>query len=260
MPKFSANLGFLWTELPLLERIDAAAKAGFRAVELHFPYATPPGEVRAACARNHLTLLGINTDVGSGAGQHSGLGALPGREKEFQALIDQSVAWCQAAGGISVHAMAGIVPEHDRAAATDTFIANLKLAAPKAAERGLTLLLEPINQRNMPGYFYSSIEKADEIIAAVGAPNIKIMFDVYHVGVSQGDILTRLRKYFDKIGHVQIAAVPSRAEPDEGEVAYGAIFDELDKLGWSGWVGCEYRPRAGTDEGLAWVSEFGVAL
>jgi hydroxypyruvate isomerase len=154
MIRFSANLGFLWTELPLLDRLEAAAEAGFRAVELHYPYATPPEEVRASCERLGLTLLGINTDVGSGATQHSGLGAVPGREREFQALVDQSVAWCAAAGGNSVHAMAGIVPEADRAAGTETLVANLKQAAPKAAAKNLTLLLEPINQRNMPGYFY----------------------------------------------------------------------------------------------------------
>ena len=132
MIRFSANLGFLWTELPLLDRIEAAARAGFKAVELHYPYATPPETVRDLCGRLGLTLLGVNTDIGSGAAQHSGLGALPGREREFQSLIDQSVAWVAAAGGTSIHAMAGIVPEDQRAAGAETLIANLKSAAPKA--------------------------------------------------------------------------------------------------------------------------------
>ena len=260
MIRFSANLGFLWTELPLLDRIEAAARAGFKAVELHYPYATPPETVRDLCGRLGLTLLGVNTDIGSGAAQHSGLGALPGREREFQSLIDQSVAWVAAAGGTSIHAMAGIVPEDQRAAGAETLIANLKSAAPKATAKGLTLLLEPLNQRNMPGYFYSSIEKADEIIDRVGAPNVKIMFDAYHVGVSQGDIITRLRKFYPRIGHVQIAAVPSRGEPDEGEIAYRAIFKELEALGWPGWIGCEYKPRAGTEAGLTWLKTLGVSF
>jgi len=258
--KFSANLGFLWADLPLLERIEAAARAGFRAIELHYPYATPPAEVRALCDRLGLTLLGINTDIGAAPNQHFGLAAVPGCDSEFQALIDQAIAWASAAGGSAIHAMAGIVPEEQRAQGTETLVANLKEAAPKAAAHGLTLLLEPINQRNMPGYFYSSIEKADEVIERVGAPNVKILFDVYHVGVSQGDIITRLRKFYPRIGHFHIAAVPSRAEPDEGEIAYAAIFKELESLGWPGWVGCEYRPRTSTEEGLAWVQRLGVSL
>lgn len=259
MIRFSANLGFLWTELPLLERIEAAADAGFRAVELHYPYAARPEAVRDLCARRGVTLLGVNTDIGRGAAQHSGLGAVRGRERDFQALIDQSVAWVAAAGGTSIHAMAGIVPEEQRAGA-ETLVANLREAAPKAALEGLTLLLEPLNQRDMPGYFYSTIETVGEIVDRVGEPNVKIMFDAYHVGVSQGDIITRLRKFSPKIGHVQIAAVPSRAEPDEGEIAYRAIFKELEALDYPGWIGCEYRPRATTDAGLIWLEKLGVSF
>jgi 2-dehydrotetronate isomerase len=260
MPRFSANLGFLWADRPLLDRIDAAGKAGFKAVELHYPYEVPAAEVKAACARNGVTLLGINTNVGPGPDGHRGLAAVPGREADFAALIDQSIAYAHEAGGTSVHAMAGLVPEADRAAAEAVFVANLKTAAPKAAAKDLTILLEPLNTRDMRGYFYSTVEKAAEIIAKVGAPNVRIMFDAYHVGVAQGDVLTRLRTFYDRIGHVQIAAVPSRAEPDEGEIAFGALFDALDDLGYSGWIGCEYRPRAGTDEGLDWTRKLGVSL
>ncbi len=258
MPRFSANLGFLWTDRPLLERIDAAARAGFRAVEMHYPYDVPAETVRAACARDGITLLGINTAIGSGADDHRGLGAVPGREADFQALIDQSVAYCHAAGGTSVHAMAGLVPPADRTAATEVFVGNLKEAAAKAAVHGLTVLLEPLNQRDMPGYFYSTIEPALEIIGRVGAPNLKLMFDAYHVAVAQGDVLTRLRRHFARVRHVQIAGVPSRAEPDQGEIAYGAIFEALDELGYDGWIGCEYKPRTTTDEGLTWVKALGL--
>lgn len=260
MIRFSANLGFLWTELPILERIEAAAKAGFKAVELHYPYAIPPEAVRDLCARLGLTLLGVNTDVGSGPTAHSGLGALPGREGDFQALVDQSIAWQVIAGGKTIHTMAGIVPPERHAAAKDTLIRNLREAAPKAADKGLTVLLEPLNQRNMPGYFYSTVEAVDEVIEAVGASNLKIMFDVYHVGISEGDIITRLRKFFPRIGHVHIAAVPTRAEPDEGEVRYEAIFAELEALGWPGWIGCEYKPRTTVEAGLVWLDKLGVSF
>ncbi|KAB2864005.1 MAG: TIM barrel protein [Bauldia sp.] len=259
MPRFSANLGFLWPDQPLLDRIDAAAAAGFKAIELHWPYDVPAERVREACVRHGLALLGINTAVGE-AGKDLGLGAVPGREEEFAAAIDQSVAYCIASGAIAIHAMAGKVPPQQFDEGRAVLIRNLERAAPQAAEHGLTLLLEPLNQRDAPGYFYSALEPAADIIAAVGAPNLKIMFDVYHVGVSQGDVLKRLERFMPIIGHVQIAAVPSRAEPDEGEIAYPAIFAALDALGYAGWVGAEYKPRAGTDEGLGWVEALGVRL
>jgi hydroxypyruvate isomerase len=260
MPRFSANLGFLWPDRPLLSKIDAAARAGFKAVELHFPYDVPAEEVRAACQRNQVALLGINTAIGDGPGGHRGLGAVPGREADFQALIDQSIAYASIAGGTAVHAMGGVVAEKDRAAGTEVFVRNLREAARKAGSRGLTLFLEPLNPRDNPGYFYKEIERAIEIIDRVGAPNVKLMFDAYHIGCVQGDILTRLRTFFDRIGHVQIAAVPSRAEPDEGEIAFPAIFRALDDLGYRGWIGCEYRPRGDTDAGLAWTRTLGVVL
>lgn len=259
MPKFSANLGFLWAELPLLERIAAAARAGFAAVELHYPYDHDPRDVARACAASGVRLLGINTGMGSREGDR-GLSAVPGREAEARQLIDQAFDFAEAAGGIGVHVMAGVVPPDQRLAARATFAAALRHADERAAATGATVLLEPINQRDMPGYFYSSIDAAAGLIAEIGSPRIRIMFDCYHVGVSEGDVLTRMRRHLPQIGHVQIAAVPSRAEPDEGELAYGAILSELDALGYSGWVGCEYRPRAATEAGLAWVRNLGFSL
>jgi hydroxypyruvate isomerase len=260
MPRFSANLGFLWSDRPLLERIPAAAKAGFRAIEVHWPYEVSPVEVKVACALHGLTMLGLNTARGDVVKGDVGLGALPGREADFAASVDQSVVYCVAAGFTAIHAMAGVVaPEHKNAAKA-VFAKNLAAAADKAAVHGLTILLEPLNPRDAPGYFYSTIEEAAEMVAIVGQPNVRIMFDCYHVGVTQGDILKRLERHLPLIGHVQIAAVPSRAEPDEGEIAYGAIFKALDALGYAGWIGCEYKPRASTDAGLAWVQALGVAL
>jgi hydroxypyruvate isomerase len=257
--RFSANLGFLWAELPLLERIDAAAKAGFRAVELHAPYDVPPQAVAERCADRNVKLLGINTASGSVPGDN-GLAAVPGREDEARRLIDQAFDYAAAAGGTAVHVMAGKIAPGERAKAEKTFVAALRHAASRAEASGLIALLEPINQRNMPGYFYSEIEKASDLIDEVRSDALKIMFDCYHVGISQGDVLTRLRRFFGKIGHVQIAAVPSRAEPDEGELAYRAILAELDALNYQGWVGCEYRPRADTDSGLTWLSALGFSL
>jgi hydroxypyruvate isomerase len=257
MPKFSANLGFMWPDRPLLERIAAAGRAGFKAIELHFPYETPPAQVKAAAAAAGVKLLGINTHP---AETGMGLAAAPGREVEARALIDQAFDYAAAAGGTSVHVMAGKVAPEDKPQARRTFLDNLGHAIERAEQTGLVVLLEPINQRNMPGYFYSSVEEAAAIIAELGSARVRLMFDFYHVGIMQGDVLKRFERHQALIGHVQIAAVPSRAEPDEGELAYRFILDTIDRLGYDGWVGAEYRPRADTDAGLAWLRTLGFTL
>jgi hydroxypyruvate isomerase len=258
MTTFSANLGFLWPDRPLLERIGAAAKAGFTAIELHWPYDVPAGEVKAACARYGLRLMGLNTAVGDAAKGEFGLGALPGREADFAAAMRQAIGYAVEAGAGAIHVMAGVTTGLDASSCRQAFIANLTRFAPEAASQGLTLLLEAINPRDKPGYFYSTQDEAAEIIAAVGAPNLKLMFDVYHCGVAEGDITKKLERLLPLIGHIQIAAVPSRAEPDEGEVDYSHIFAVLARLGWRKPLGCEYRPRAGTDEGLVWREALGA--
>jgi hydroxypyruvate isomerase len=258
MPRLSANLGFLWPQLPLIDRIDAAARAGFEAIEVHWPYDVAAESVKAACARNGLELLGINTIPGDVARGESGLGALPGREADFQAAVDQSIAYCRASGAISIHAMAGVIAPEQRAAARTTFLRNLALASAKAAPHGLTLLLEPLNPRDRPDYFYSQVGEAASIIAELGLANVKLMFDIYHIGVTEGDVLKKLERHWPAIGHIQIAAVPSRAEPDEGEIAYDRVLREIDRLGYAGWVGCEYKPRADTNAGLGWIKAMGL--
>ena len=260
MIRFSANLGFLWPDRPLLERIAAAGRAGFKAVEMHFPYDVPAAETKAACAEAEVKLLGINTNVDPRPGGHLGLAAVPGREADFAALLDQAIAYQAEAGGTAVHVMAGRVPETERAAGTETLVKNLALAAEKAAPHGLTILVEPLNTHDNPGYFYSTIEPAIAVIERVGAPNLKLMFDAYHVGRAEGDVITRLRTVWHHVGHVQIAAVPSRAEPDEGELHFPAIFGVLEELEYDGWIGAEYKPRSDTGAGLAWVKALGVAL
>jgi 2-dehydrotetronate isomerase len=253
LPRFSANLGLLWPDRPLLQRIEAAARAGFRAIEMHFPYEVPAIEVAAAAARNGLTILGINTAPGDWARGDRGLGALPGREGDFQAAVDQSIAYCVDSGASAIHVMAGNVAPHERQHARAVFADNLRIAAAKAAPHRLPLLLEPLNPRDNPGYFYSTVAEAAALIDELALPNIKLQFDVYHVARSEGDVLTKLQRYMPVIGNIQIAAVPSRAEPDEGEIAYPAVLAALDALEYRGWVGCEYVPRGDTDAGLGWL-------
>lgn len=259
MPRLSANLGFLWPDRPLLQRIDAAGRAGFKAIELHYPYDVPAAEVVDACRRNGVALLGINTNIGSGDDAHVGLAAVPGREADFAALFEQALAYAVAAGGTAIHVMAGRVPEAERGTGAEVLVANLTAAAPKAAAHDLTLLIEPINPFDMPGYFYSRIEEGAAILERVGAPNLRLMFDAYHIGRVGDDVFGALDRHLDRIGHIQIAAVPSRAEPDEGTLDYAALLRRIDDVGYTGWVGAEYKPRAGTDEGLGWMAKLGVA-
>jgi hydroxypyruvate isomerase len=254
MARFSANLGFLWSDKPLLERIELAAKNGFKAIELHWPYDTSPEAVRDVCKRLGLTLLAANTPLGNPG--ESGLAALPGREDDFQRVFQQSLDWCLAAGATAIHVMPGVIEDSQRAAATQTMIRNLQWAADLAAPVGVTLLLEAINPRDKPNYFYSTQAQSNAIREAAGRSNVKLMFDVYHVGVAEGDILTKLAQYLPHIGHIQIAAVPSRAEPDEGEVNYPVVIDRIDTLGYTGWIGAEYKPRASVEAGLSWLEEY----
>lgn len=247
----SANLGFLWPDRPLLARIDAAAAAGFEAVELHWPYDVPPAQLRDALERRSLRLIAINTPVGDRAGDF-GLAALPGREDAFRRAFDQAMRYAEEADAAAIHVMAGVVDPDDRARALDTLIGNLRRAAPTAADAGLALMLEPINRRDRPDYFYDDVDDAAAVVEAVGSAAVRLMFDFYHAGVTEAYPLASFERHLARIGHVQIAAVPSRAEPDEGDLDYCTVFQRLAALGYAGWIGCEYRPRADTDVGLAW--------
>lgn len=252
MPRFSANLGFLWPDRPLLDRIDAAARAGFRAIELHWPYDVPADAIRRRAAARDLEIVALNTATGSRPGDF-GLGAQPGREREFAASFDEALAYAETLRASAIHVMAGVVWPGEEAAARETFLANLKRIAPLAERAGLTLLLEPINRCDRPGYFYDRISEAAAIIREIGSPALKIMFDCYHVGMTEGDVIHRMEEFWPLIGHIQIAAVPNRAEPDEGELDYGAVFREIDRLGYEGWVGAEYKPRGKTEDGLEYL-------
>jgi hydroxypyruvate isomerase len=253
----AANLGHLFTEYPLIERPGAAARAGFAAIELQFPYDVPASAVKTELDRHDLTVLGINTRPGR-AGE-SGLAAVPGRERDFDLVFKQALDYVVAIGGSAIHCMAGIVPPEQRPAAERVFIGNLIKAADLAREHKITLLIEPINPRDRPDYFLTRAEHAFDIVAKTGRENVKIQFDFYHAQIVGGDLIKRFEACFPHVGHVQIAAVPSRAEPDEGEVNYPAIFAMLDRIGYRGWIGCEYHPRTTTEEGLAWARPYGLA-
>jgi hydroxypyruvate isomerase len=256
--RFSANLGLLWPDRPLIARVDAAARAGFRAVEMHWPYDVPAGDVAEAARRNGVTLLGINTAPGRLDAGERGLGAVPGRAGDFLATVDQAVEYCRSSGASAIHVMAGNVAAADRARARTVFADNLRIAAAKTAAHRITLLLEPLNPIDNPGYFYSTLAEAVSLIEDLAVPNLKLQFDVYHVARTEGDVLAKLEKHRRHIGNVQIAAVPSRAEPDEGEIAYPAIFAALERLQYEGFIGCEYRPRGDTDAGLSWMERMGL--
>ncbi len=211
MPRFAANLGHLFTEYPLLERFGVAAACGFSAVELQFPYDIPPAAVKVELARHGLTQLGVNTPQCP----EFGLAALPGRERDFDAAFTRALDYVVAVGGTAIHCMAGIVPVNERPAAEKVFITNMTRAAAAAAKSNITLLIEPINPRDRKNYFLNRVEHAAAIVKKVGAPNLRIQFDFYHAQIVGGDLIRRLETHFPLIGHVQIAAVPSRREPDE---------------------------------------------
>ena len=253
MPRFAANIAYLFSERPLIERPAAAAAGGFAAVEGQFPYATPASALKAEIEKHGLTMLGINTERG-GEGRF-GLAAIPNREREFNALFAQALDYIVALGGRAIHCLAGMVPVNERPHAERVFIANLSRAADLAAAKHITVLIEPINNRDRPDYFLNRAEHAADIIAKIGKPNIKIQFDFYHAQIMGGDLIRRFERHLPLIGHVQIAAVPSRHEPNEGEVNYPEIFGALDALGYAGWVAAEYHPRARTEDGLSWLEQ-----
>jgi 2-dehydrotetronate isomerase len=256
MPRLAANLGYLFAERPLLRRFAAAAARGFKAVELTFPYSETAEAVRREIERHQLQMLGINTPLGA-AGE-AGLAGVPGRERDFDGMFRTALDYATAIGAASIHCMAGQVLPEQQAEGERVFAANIARAADLAGERGLTILLEPINRRDRPGYVLHRPEQALAVIDQAGRPNVRIQFDFYHVQIEGGDLMTRFARLYPAVGHIQIAAVPSRAEPDEGEVNYAAILDMIDRSGYGGFVACEYKPRRGTEDGLGWAKLYGI--
>ena len=253
MRRFSANLGFLWADLPLDVAIRRAAAAGFAAVECHWPYDQDRQKIKAALAATGLPLISLNTRRGDVASGENGLAALPGRQAEARAAIDEAVDWAVALNAGAVHVMAGAVGDHARDHAGAVFRDNLDYACRLAAAHGKMILIEPLNPADAPEYFLASYDLAAGIIATLATPHLKLMFDCYHVALIEGEVIPHFDRHAHLIGHVQFAGVPKRGRPDQGDVDYSAIFSHLEQQGYDGFLGAEYRPDRETDETLGWM-------
>lgn len=249
--KFSANLGFLWTELSLPDAIRAAAEAGFDAVECHWPYETDPQLVHQALIETGLPMLGLNTSRGDLKAGENGLSALPGRETDAQKAIDQAIDYGAQIDARNVHVMAGFAEGEE---ATKTFLANLRYACRQAGSQGMNILVEPLNKYDAPGYFLKTTQQAVDVIEAVGAKNLKLMFDCYHAQLMEGDLTNLLAKRLPHIGHIQFASVPDRGPPNGGEVNYQHIFQHIEQLGYDAPMGAEYKPSGSTSDSLSWLN------
>jgi hydroxypyruvate isomerase len=259
MPRFSANLGFLFPELPFLDRFAAAAKAGFSAVEYAAPYEHEQSELRARLDDNGLQQVLINSPAGNRAAGERGFACLAGREAEFRASLEEALDYAVALGCPCIHVMGG-VPSADlpRDTALALYAANLAWAGEKAKAAGVKLVIEPLNPRDAPGYVLSTQEQGAAIVAAIGRDKLGLQFDIYHCQTAQGDVTNRLAALLPYIDHMQLADVPGRHEPGTGEIGWEFVFRRIDQLGYRGWIGCEYTPEGDTVEGLAWRKKYGV--
>lgn len=261
MPRFDANLSMMFSELEEPQRFQAASKAGFTAVEFLRPYTHPIADIRRWLDDTGLEMVLINTPSGDASKGERGLGALPGRQADFRAVLDQSLDYANGLGAGMIHVLAGVVPEGaSRDEYEQTFVENLQEASETAKKRGVRLMLEPLNLRDVPGYLHSTTKQTRKIIEAAGVDNVFLQFDLYHLQIMQGDLVEGLRQNMDVIGHIQFSSVPGRHEPQYGEVNMPHCFQAIDDLGYTGWVGCEYFPRGSTLEGLSWARTYGIGL
>ena len=257
MPRFAANLSFLFNEVPFMERFGLASEQGFKAVEFMSPYEWPAADIRALIDKQNLEVVLFNAALGNWSAGERGIAALPGREAEFDAAITQALSYAQVLGNKLIHVMAGL----DGAGANrKTFVANLQCASDQAAARGITLLIEPINTRDMPGYFLNLTRQALDIIADVARPNLGLQFDLYHRHIMEGDVEAGLKEVKGISRHIQIASPPDRGEPDHGDLDFKHLLSLIDASGYAGHIGLEYKPRNGTIAGLAWAKQLGVSF
>ena len=258
MPKFAANLSMLFTELPFLDRFKAAADAGFKGVEFLFPYEYEAATLAQALAANGLCQVLFNMPPGNWDQGERGLACLPERRDEFRAGVDAALDYARALACAQIHCMAGIAPDGANPQHLhDTYVENLRFAAQVLAPHGMQLLIEPINTRDMPGYFLNRTQQALDVIDAIGLPNVRLQYDCYHMHIMEGDLAATLERHISSIAHVQIADAPGRHEPGTGDINYPNLLRHLDQIGYQGWIGCEYRPKAGTLEGLGWMGMVG---
>jgi hydroxypyruvate isomerase len=252
MLKFSANLSMLYSELPFIDRVAAAAGDGFAGVEYLGAYDLPADTVAKALRKAGVEQVLFNLPSGDWAGGERGIAALPGREDEFRAGVAEAIRCAHATGCARLNCLAGIPKGGDRAEAEEVLVGNLHYAAQVLASEGMTLMLEPVNDRDVPGFLVTRADQALALIDRAGAPNLRLQWDFYHMQIMQGDLCPTFERLMPRIGHVQIADHPGRGEPGTGEINYRFVFEAIERAGWDGWIGCEYKPVAGTREGLSW--------
>ncbi|XKE44810.1 hydroxypyruvate isomerase [Halomonas organivorans] len=254
MAKFAANLSMLFTEVDFLDRFQAAAEAGFKGVEYLFPYDFEAAEIQRRLDDNGLTQVLFNLPAGDWGAGERGIACHPDRIEEFRAGVDRAIEYAKVLGNTQVNCLAGIQPEGvSDEQARRTLVDNLRFAAEKLQAAGILLVAEPINTRDIPGFFLNRTEQALAIFDEVGSDNLKLQYDIYHMQIMEGDLAPTIEKHLDRIAHVQLADNPGRHEPGTGEINYPFLFAHLDRLGYQGWIGCEYKPQAGTKEGLGWL-------
>ncbi|MCY1280032.1 Hydroxypyruvate isomerase [compost metagenome] len=259
MPRFAANLSMLFTEVDFLARFAAAADAGFSGVEYLFPYDYPAEEIKARLVANGLEQVLFNLPAGDWAQGERGIACHPERVAEFRAGVDQAIAYARVLGNTQVNCLAGIRPQgHDCATVRQTFVDNLKYAADKLEAAGITLVMEMINTRDIPGFYLTTTAQALEIREAVGSANLFLQYDLYHMQIMEGDLARTVEANLAAIHHVQLADNPGRHEPGTGEINYRFLFEHLDRIGYAGWVGCEYKPLTTTEAGLGWLKSHNV--
>jgi hydroxypyruvate isomerase len=257
MPKFCANLTMLFNEVPFLDRFEAAGRAGFRGVEYLFPYAYPKAQLAEKLKQHGLQQILHNMPAGDWDKGERGIACLPDRVSEFQAGVETAIEYARTLGCPQVNCLAGVVPAGlTRERAEQTFIENLRFAAPKFDAAGVKLLIEAINTRDIPGFFLNTTKQSLTIIDAAGCTNLFVQYDIYHMQIMEGDLAPTIQKHLARIPHMQLADTPGRHEPGTGEIHYPLLFDFIDAQGYPGWIGCEYKPLASTLEGLDWVRPY----
>jgi hydroxypyruvate isomerase len=257
MPKLAANITLLFADVPFIERPAAAAAAGFTALECQLPYAVPAEDLRRELQKHSVSMVLHNLPAGDWAAGERGIACLPDRVDEFKAGVDKALSYADALQCRQINCLAGLTPaDGNTDNARDTLIRNLRYAAPRLASAGISLLIEPLNTRDVPGFFLTGTAQALDIIDAVGAPNLYLQYDAYHMQVMEGDVATAIPRLLSRIGHIQIADEPGRHEPGTGAMDYATLLPSLDRLGYRGWVGCEYNPAGTTAAGLGWASPY----
>jgi 2-dehydrotetronate isomerase len=258
MPNFAANLTMMYTEHAFLDRFAAASKDGFKAVEFLFPYEFAAKDIEQRLKDNNLKQALFNAPPGDWSKGERGIASIPGREEEFKQSVAKGLEYAAVLGNKTLHVMAGLIAENQpRQTHRETYLKNLDYAAKEAQKAGITIVIEPINTRDIPGFFLNRQDEAQQICKEVNAPNLRVQFDIYHCQIVEGDIAMKLKRDMKGIGHIQIAGVPERHEPNIGELNYPYLLELIDSLGYDGYIGCEYKPKAGTSEGVnSWLKPY----